>query len=87
VQLVKETDMDALRNSQTNPSASYKDAPTRTVAVGRVDFAYRQLGPDGGVPVIFKGVLAPVALGLSRGAGDGAAEWAKTAISQLDVPF
>jgi hypothetical protein len=34
-----------------------------------------------------KGVLAPVALGLSRGAGDGAAEWAKTAISQLDVPI
>jgi pimeloyl-ACP methyl ester carboxylesterase len=60
VQLVKETDMDALRNSQTNPSASYKDAPTRTVAVGRVDFAYRQLGPDGGVPVIFLNHLAAV---------------------------
>lgn len=34
-----------------------------------------------------KGVLAPVALGMSRGAGDGAADWAKNAISQLDVPF
>ncbi|WP_432945815.1 hypothetical protein ACQPXM_06580 [Kribbella sp. CA-253562] len=34
-----------------------------------------------------QGLLAPVAIGLSRGAGDGATEWAKEAISQLDVPF
>ena len=32
---------------------SYKDAPTRTVSVGGVDFAYRELGPKAGVPVIF----------------------------------
>src|SRR5206468_996637 len=32
---------------------SYKNAPTRTVSAGGVDFAYRELGPKGGVPVIF----------------------------------
>lgn len=34
-----------------------------------------------------KGVLAPVAIGLTNGAGEGAKEWAKTAIEQLDSPF
>ena len=34
-----------------------------------------------------KGALAPVALGLRAGAGDGAREWAKTAIEQLGTPF
>ena len=32
---------------------SYKNAPTRTVSAGGVDFAYRELGPKVGVPVIF----------------------------------
>ena len=32
---------------------SYKNAPTRTVSTGGVDFAYRELGPKAGVPVIF----------------------------------
>src|SRR5215210_3017307 len=32
---------------------SYKDAPTHTVSAGGVDFAYRELGPKAGVPVIF----------------------------------
>ena len=31
---------------------TWKDAPTRTIAVGGVPFVYRELGPDGGVPVI-----------------------------------
>lgn len=31
----------------------WKEAPTRTVDVGGVPFAYRELGPDSGVPVIF----------------------------------
>ena len=39
---------------------SYKVAPTRTVAVGGVDFAYRELGPTTGVPVIFLTHLAAV---------------------------
>ncbi len=32
---------------------SYQDAPTRTIAAGGVNFAYRELGPKTGVPVIF----------------------------------
>jgi pimeloyl-ACP methyl ester carboxylesterase len=39
---------------------SYKDAPTRTVSVGGVDFAYRDLGPRSGIPVIFLTHLAAV---------------------------
>jgi pimeloyl-ACP methyl ester carboxylesterase len=31
----------------------WQDAETKTVAVDGVDFAYRELGPDSGVPVIF----------------------------------
>ena len=32
---------------------SYAEAPTRTVAVAGATFAYRRLGPDTGVPVVF----------------------------------
>jgi pimeloyl-ACP methyl ester carboxylesterase len=32
---------------------SYADAPTRTVTAGGVTFAYRELGPKGGIPVFF----------------------------------
>ena len=39
---------------------SYAAAPTRTVSVGGVDFAYRELGPATGVPVIFLHHLAAV---------------------------
>lgn len=38
----------------------YKDAPTRTLSAGGANFAYRQLGPDTGVPVIFLTHLAAV---------------------------
>src|SRR5437867_3166448 len=38
---------------QSGLTTSYKNASTRTVAAGGVDFAYRQLGPKAGVPVIF----------------------------------
>jgi len=31
----------------------WKHVPTRTVDVGGTRFAYRALGPDGGVPVVF----------------------------------
>ena len=39
---------------------SYTDAPTRTIAAGGVTFAYRELGPKTGVPVIFLTHLAAV---------------------------
>src|SRR5947207_15136191 len=38
---------------QSGVTTSYKNASTRTVAAGGVDFAYRQFGADAGVPVIF----------------------------------
>jgi pimeloyl-ACP methyl ester carboxylesterase len=39
-------------------TTSYKNAPTRTVTAGGVDFAYRELGPKTGIPVIFLTHLA-----------------------------
>ena len=39
---------------------SYTGAPTRTITAGGVSFAYRELGPDTGVPVIFLTHLAAV---------------------------
>jgi alpha/beta hydrolase fold len=48
------------QNSQPSLSSTYKDAPTTTVDVGGVRFAYRQLGMDTGVPVIFLNHLAGV---------------------------
>ncbi|MDA1361376.1 alpha/beta hydrolase [Glycomyces luteolus] len=32
---------------------SYAQAPARTVTAGGVDYAYRELGPKGGIPVVF----------------------------------
>src|SRR3989454_12781237 len=38
----------------------YQDVPTKTIDVRGVTFAYRQLGPDTGTPVIFLNHLAAV---------------------------
>ena len=46
--------------SQDDVVTSYRDAPTRTVSAGGVDFAYRELGPRTGVPVVFITHLAAV---------------------------
>ena len=40
--------------------ATWKTAPTQTIDAGGVQFAYRQLGPSTGVPVIFLNHLAAV---------------------------
>ncbi|MGW0634987.1 alpha/beta fold hydrolase [Nocardia salmonicida] len=32
---------------------SYKDAPTRTIDIDGAVYAYRELGPQGGIPVVF----------------------------------
>jgi pimeloyl-ACP methyl ester carboxylesterase len=40
--------------------STYKDAPTRTIDIGGATFAYRQLGPDSGTPVIFLNHLGAV---------------------------
>lgn len=39
--------------AQDDVITAYKDAPARTVAAGGVTYAYRELGPKGGVPVVF----------------------------------
>jgi pimeloyl-ACP methyl ester carboxylesterase len=39
---------------------TYQDTPTKTIDIGGTTFAYRQLGPDSGTPVIFLNHLAGV---------------------------
>ncbi|WP_405547295.1 alpha/beta hydrolase [Streptomyces phaeochromogenes] len=51
------TDSQEVRRSVVT---SYKSAPTRTVNAGGVTFAYRELGPRSGVPVVFLTHLAAV---------------------------
>jgi pimeloyl-ACP methyl ester carboxylesterase len=41
-------------------SLTWKDTPTQTINAGGVEFAYRQLGPKTGVPVVFLTHLAAV---------------------------
>src|SRR5438105_15381570 len=47
-------------DAQNSSMTSWTDAPTRTLSAGGVEFAYRQLGPDTGVPVVFLTHLAAV---------------------------
>src|SRR5689334_20397789 len=47
-------------DAHDNSMASWKDAPTRTLSAGGVQFAYRQFGPSTGVPVVFLTHLAAV---------------------------
>src|SRR5437763_6790432 len=41
-------------------NTTWEQTPTQTITVGGVQFAYRQLGPDTGVPVVFLTHLAAV---------------------------
>ena len=50
--------MNVNANPQTDLTTSYKNAPTRIVTAGGVEFAYRELGPKTGTPVIFLTHLA-----------------------------
>ncbi|MFE2738245.1 alpha/beta fold hydrolase [Streptomyces sp. NPDC056721] len=52
--------MSAPRSSPTPTPSSYESAPTRSVSVRGVDFIYRQLGPEDGVPLILLHHLAAV---------------------------
>ena len=45
--------MNAHDNSNNTIITSYAEAPARTVTAGDVTFAYRELGPKGGIPVVF----------------------------------
>jgi pimeloyl-ACP methyl ester carboxylesterase len=41
-------------NTSSSPIiTSYAEAPTRSVTVGDTTYAYRELGPKGGIPVVF----------------------------------
>lgn len=44
--------------SPTGARMVWRNAPTRSVNVGGTSFAYRQLGPETGAPVIFLNHLA-----------------------------
>ncbi len=45
--------MNAHGSSKNTVITSYAEAPARTVTAGDVTFAYRELGPKGGIPVVF----------------------------------
>jgi len=44
--------MDVKNQSGDAVVTAYKDAPARTITAGGVTFAYRELGPKGGIPVV-----------------------------------
>lgn len=48
------------QEAQNNAITSYKYAPTRTISAGGVEFAYRELGPKTGVPLVLVTHLAAV---------------------------
>src|SRR5690349_6772962 len=52
--------MAADQAARRDAKSTYKDAPTHTISAGGVDFAYRELGPRGGVPVVLLTHLAAV---------------------------
>ncbi|MGW2386334.1 alpha/beta fold hydrolase [Streptomyces sp. NPDC001658] len=52
--------MSTPRNSPSPSTASYKNAATRSVSLRGADFAYRELGPEDGVPLILLVHLAGV---------------------------
>jgi len=45
--------MNTGRHVHDSFTTAYKDAPGRTVDAGGVTYAYRELGPKGGIPVVF----------------------------------
>ena len=47
-------------NESSAVTTAWKDAPTRTLSAAGVQYAYRELGPDTGVPVVFLTHLAAV---------------------------
>jgi pimeloyl-ACP methyl ester carboxylesterase len=54
----EETSMSISHQPQSGSGGSWRSVPTKFVDVGGTKFAYRQLGPDTGVPVIFLNHLA-----------------------------
>jgi pimeloyl-ACP methyl ester carboxylesterase len=54
----KETNMSTIEAAQPTSSVVWRNAPTKFVDVEGDKFAYRELGPDAGVPIIFLNHLA-----------------------------
>jgi pimeloyl-ACP methyl ester carboxylesterase len=52
--------MDNRQEARHGVVTSYKNAPTRTVSAGGVEFAYRELGPKTGIPLVLVTHLAAV---------------------------
>ncbi|MCX5319953.1 alpha/beta fold hydrolase [Streptomyces sp. NBC_00120] len=52
--------MNDVQGTRGGGVTSYQNAPTRTITAGGVTFAYRELGPQSGVPVVFLTHLAAV---------------------------
>jgi pimeloyl-ACP methyl ester carboxylesterase len=50
----------AVKTGQNHSNTTWNAAPTHTLSAGGVEFAYRQLGPSTGVPVVFLTHLAAV---------------------------
>jgi len=44
---------DTISTSLTETISTWKDTPTHAIDVGGTSFAYRQLGPRGGIPLVF----------------------------------
>ena len=42
-----------MSTAQIPAASSYAEAPTRSITAGGITYAYRELGPQGGVPVVF----------------------------------
>ena len=55
---IMKAQMKTYREVQVSVGTTFKQAKTKSVDVGGVKFAYRELGPDTGVPVIFLNHLA-----------------------------
>jgi len=45
--------MNTNKHPRDDVITAYKDAPARSVDAGGVNYAYRELGPKGGIPVVF----------------------------------
>ena len=52
--------MNAVARPRARAGTTWKDVPTRMLSVGGVEFAYRELGPSGGTPLILLTHLAAV---------------------------
>jgi pimeloyl-ACP methyl ester carboxylesterase len=50
---VTHRDTSSIGVSQEDVITSYPSAPARTITAGDVTYAYRELGPKGGIPVVF----------------------------------